>query len=184
MPLFRRHQKDPAYQKAASLLAEGEAAEAVSRLRAIVEANPAHINARVSLAVGLMQMQKEPAEDSELTKEAFINLDLAEEMEPKNPVPPFNRGVMLRHLGLREKALESFDRVLEIEDRNALAILHKAEIHYELENWEEAIELARLALVRDPGLEEAVGWVRVAMRKAGLLEDESPVERKPDEPEQ
>jgi tetratricopeptide (TPR) repeat protein len=180
MPLFRRRSKDTAYQQAASLLAEGKPEEAVNRLRIIVEENPGHINARVSLAIGLMQMQESPTESSELTKEAFANLDLAEEMEPDNPVPPFNRGVMLRHLGLKKEALACFDRVLEIEDRNALAILHKAEINYELENWEEAIELARLALIRDPGLEEAVGWVRVAMRKAGLLEDESPVERKPE----
>jgi tetratricopeptide (TPR) repeat protein len=180
MPLFRRRPKDTAYKEAAFLLAEGRPEEAVGRLRAIVDEKPDHINARVTLAVALMQMQGKPSQDSDLTREAFTNLDLAEEMEPDNPVPPYNRGVMLRHLGLKEEALECFDRVLEIEDRNALAILHKAEINYELENWEEAIELARLAVVRDPGLEAAVGWVRVAMRKAGLLEDESPVERKPE----
>ena len=45
-----------------------------------------------------------------------------------------------------------------------------AEINYELAHWEEAVELARMALVRDPGLEEALSWVPDAMRKAGLLE--------------
>ena len=38
-----------------------------------------------------------------------------------------------------------------------------------------AIELARLALVRDPGLEASMGWVRVAMRKAGMLDEEGNV---------
>ena len=76
----------------------------------------------------------------------------------------------LRHLGQREEALKSFRAVLEREERNALAVLHMAEINYEMERWDEALELARVALVRDPTLEPNLGWVRVAMRKAGRLE--------------
>jgi len=53
-----------------------------------------------------------------------------------------------------------------------------AEINYELENWDEAIKLARLALVRDPGLERSMGWVRVAMRKAGFLHNDGNVNEK------
>ena len=47
-----------------------------------------------------------------------------------------------------------------------MAILHMAEINYELGRWDEAVELARLALVRDPGLDEALGWVPDAVSKA------------------
>ena len=78
-----------------------------------------------------------------------------------------------------DRALRSFEITLEIEGRLAPAILHMAEINYELENWERAIELARLTLVRDPGMEGSMGWVRVAMRKAGLLDEEGNVIDKP-----
>jgi tetratricopeptide (TPR) repeat protein len=102
-------------------------------------------------------------------------LDLAAEKAPQDPVPHFNKGVCLRHLGQREEALKSFRAVLEREERNALAVLHMAEINYEMERWDEALELARVALVRDPTLEPNLGWVRVAMRKAGRLEDPTAV---------
>jgi len=63
----------------------------------------------------------------------------------------------------------------------ALAIAHMAEINYELGRWEKTIELVRLALVRDPGLEESMGWVRIAMRKAGMLDDDGNPIVKPSE---
>lgn len=163
------------------LLADGHIIEAVEELRRIVSEYPLHTNARVSLAVGLMQLQEEPDIDNPLTKEALEHLNIAAENAPKDPIPHFNRGVTLRHLGQREEAFKSFEAVLEREERNALAVLHMAEINYELERWDEAIELARVALVRDPTLEPNLGWVRVALRKAGKLDDPTAVPR--DEPE-
>jgi tetratricopeptide (TPR) repeat protein len=65
-----------------------------------------------------------------------------------------------------EEALVSFQAALDIEKRLPLAILHMAEINYELGRWEESIELARLALIRDPGLEGSMEWVRDAVSKA------------------
>jgi tetratricopeptide (TPR) repeat protein len=174
MPVLGRS-KDAEYRKAAMLLAKNSPDEAVDLLRIIVAKNPNHINARVSLAVGLMQMQEEPHSESPLTKEAMEQLDAAAERAPQDPVPHFNKGVCLRHLGLREEALASFEAVLEREERNALATLHMAEINYELERWDEALELARVALVRDPTLEPNLGWVRIALRKAGRLEDPTAV---------
>ncbi len=174
MPLLGRS-KDKDYRNAARLLADGHTIEAVEELRRIVALNPAHSNARVSLAVGLMQMQEEPDIKSDLTKEALEHLDIATQNAPDDPIPYFNRGVTLRHLGQREEALKSFEAVLEREDRNALAVLHMAEINFELERWDEALEFARVALVRDPSLEPNLGWVRVALRKAGKLEDPTAV---------
>ncbi|TFF96368.1 tetratricopeptide repeat protein [Candidatus Thorarchaeota archaeon] len=176
MPLFRRS-KDSDYREAAKLLADNRPKEAVEKLREILEKNPDNSNARVSLAVGLMQMQEEPKRDDPLTKEAMKHFDLAAESNPDDPVPLFNKGVSLRHLGELEEAMKSFEAVLEREERNALATLHMAEINYELENWDEAIELARVALVRDPTLEPNLGWVRVALRRAGRLDDPTAVPR-------
>jgi tetratricopeptide (TPR) repeat protein len=176
MPLFRRS-KDSDYREAAKLLADNRPKEAVEKLRQILEKDPDHSNARVSLAVGLMQMQEEPKIEDPLTKEAMEHFDLAAEKNPDDPVPLFNKGVSLRHLGELEEALKSFEGVIEREERNALATLHMAEINYELENWDEAIELARVALVRDPTLEPNLGWVRVALRRAGRLDDPTAVPR-------
>jgi tetratricopeptide (TPR) repeat protein len=179
MPLFGRS-KDKEYEAAARLLANGNAASAIDVLEKIVELNPDHLNAHVSLAVALMEVQEKPTVDSAQTVEAFAHLDTAANLDPNNPVPVFNMGVTQRNLGLLEESLISFEKALEIEERQPLAVLHMAEVNYELERWEEALRLAKLALVRDPGLEESMGWVRVAMRKAGMIDDDGNVIRRPE----
>ncbi len=177
MPLFGR-KKDKKYEKAARLLADGNIDEAAVLLREIISKQPNHENAIISLGVALSQVHDSIKKDDPLIIEAFELFDRAQELNPENPVPIFNKAVVLRNLGMLQDALAAFDQVLEIEERNPLAILHKAEINYELENYEDAIDLARLALTRDPGLEGSMGWVRVAMRKAGLLQDEGNVPQK------
>jgi tetratricopeptide (TPR) repeat protein len=179
MPLFRSS-KDKEYQAAARLLASGDAAGAIEALEKIVELNPDHMNAHVTLAIALMEVQEDPTKDSPKTIEAFAHLDTAANLDPNDPVPVFNLGVSQRNLGMLEESLVTFERALEIEERQPLAILHMAEVNYELERWEEALRLAKLALVRDPGLEESMGWVRVAMRKAGMLDDDGNVIQHPE----
>ncbi len=171
MPLFKRS-RDKEYELAARKLAEGQIREAIDLLRDILSKRPDNKNAKITLAVALMQAQDKPSKDDPLTIEALQQLDSAAMMNPDDPVPYFNKGVLLRNIGLLEEALRSFEIALDIEERMALAIVHMAEINYELKRWEKAIELARLALVRDPGLEESMGWVRIAMRKAGMLDDD------------
>ena len=174
MPILGRS-KDAEYRDAARLLNEGRVQGAIEALRRIIEKNPNHSNACITLAVALMEIQAKPSRESPETIEAFALLDTAAELDPKSPIPYFNMGVMLRSLGLREEALVIFERALEREERQPLAIANMAEINYELERWEESIRLARLALIRDPGLESAMGWVRVAMRKAGMLDHDGNV---------
>ena len=174
MPLFGRS-KNQDYQKAAKMLKDGKVKDAITELRGVIEKNPDHVNSHVTLAVALMEVQEQPTKDSSQTIEAFAHLETAAKLDPKNPTPYFNMGVMLRKLGQLEDSLASFERVLEIEKRQPLALANMAEINYELERWEEAIRLARLALIRDPGLESSMGWVRVAMRKAGLLDHDGNV---------
>jgi tetratricopeptide (TPR) repeat protein len=171
VPLFGRS-KDKEYEQAARKLADGQIQEAIDLLRNIISKRPDNRNARITLAVALMQAQDKPDKDDPLTMEALQQLDTAAKLNPDDPVPYFNKGVLLRNVGLLDDALRSFEVALDIEERMALAILHMAEINYELERWEKAIELARLALVRDPGLEGSMGWVRIAMRKAGMLDDD------------
>lgn len=182
MPLFGR-KKDKEYQEAARLLSEGQAEEASEKLREFLDKHPNDTNAMVSLAVALIQIQKKPALDSPSTQEALILLDQAAELNPQDPVAIFNKGVCQRTLGLLADALESFEAALEVEDRLPLAILHMAEINYELENWEKAVELARLALVRDPGIEGALTWVPDAMKNAGYMDEEGNVVNAPWEEE-
>jgi tetratricopeptide (TPR) repeat protein len=179
MPLFGRS-RDLDYRNAARMLTEGRLDEAITELRIIIETNPEHLNAYVTLAVALMEVQEKPTRDSSQTVEAFALLDTAAALDPENPIPHFNMGVVLRTLGLLEESLVSFGKALEIEKRQPLAILNMAEVNYELKRWEEAIRLAKLALIRDPGLESAMGWVRVAMRKAGMLDDDGNVIHRPE----
>ncbi|MHA1964811.1 MAG: hypothetical protein ACXACG_16960 [Candidatus Thorarchaeota archaeon] len=179
MPFFRRS-KDLDYRNAARMLNEGRIKEAITELRIIIEKNPEHVNAYISLSIALMELQEKPTRYSSKTIEAFALLDTAAAMDPKNPIPDFNMGIILRKLGLLEESLVSFQKALDIEKRQPLAIANMAEVNYELERWEEAIRLAKLALIRDPGLESAMGWVRVAMRKAGLLDDDGNVIHRPE----
>ena len=118
-----------------------------------------------------METQDQPDRESPETVEAFQLLDKASVIAKKDAVPLFNRGVILRDLGLLEKALESFKAAARLDRKLPLALLHSAEICYELERWDEAIEFARAALVKDPGIESALTWVKDAMDKAGYIED-------------
>ena len=179
MPLFGRS-KNQDYQKAARMLNEGKVNDAITELRSIIEKNPGHVNSHVTLAIALMQVQEQPKRDSSQTIEAFAHLEMAAKLDPKDPIPYFNMGVMLRTLGQLEESLVAFEKALEREERQPLALANMAEINYELERWEEAIRLAKLALIRDPGLESSMGWVRVAMRKAGLLDHDGNVIRRPE----
>jgi tetratricopeptide (TPR) repeat protein len=179
MPFFGRS-KDTDYRNAARMLNEGKIEEAILELRMIIERNPEHINAYVTLAVALMESQEKPTKESTRTVEAFALLDTAAALDPENPIPYFNMGVLQRNLGLLEECLVSFDKALEREIRQPLAIANMAEVNYELERWEEAVRLAKLALIRDPGLEGSMGWVRVAMRKAGMLDHDGNVIHRPE----
>ena len=171
--LGRKNKKK--YEQAARLLADGEIEEAIAMLRAIIEEDPTHTHALTSLAVALMETQDEPDWDHPDTIEAMHLLDRAEKSNPKDVIPVFNKAVILRNLGRLEEALETFEAALQIEERLPLAILHMAEINYELGRWEKAVELARLALIRDPGIEGALTWVPDAMKKAGYLDEEGKV---------
>jgi tetratricopeptide (TPR) repeat protein len=166
MPLFRR--KDNDYEDAARLLSDGKTQDAIEGLRDILRKNPQHKNAMITLAVALLEVQEDLDRESPLTTEAFDLLDMATELTPNDVVPLFNKGVCQRKLGFHSEALATFERILEIDDRQTLAILHMAEINYELKNWEKAIELARLALIRDPGVEGALFWVKDAIDQAAL----------------
>jgi tetratricopeptide (TPR) repeat protein len=179
MPLFKRS-KDEDYRNAARLLNEGKVEEAIKKLRIIIEKSPEYINAYITLAVALMEVQENPTRNSPQTADALALLDTAAALDPKNPIPHFNMGVLLRNLGLLEESLVSFEKALEREKRQPLALANMAEVNYELERWEEAVRLAKLALIRDPGLESSMGWVRVAMRKAGMLDHDGNVIQRPD----
>ncbi|MHA1653557.1 MAG: tetratricopeptide repeat protein [Candidatus Thorarchaeota archaeon] len=163
MPLLRR--KDKEYERAAQLLVDGEVSKAIDAFREILSNTPNHVNAMVSLAVALLERQGAPSRSSDETKEALELLRRAAEMSPDNPVPVFNLGVCQRRIGMLQDALASFHRALEIEERQPLALLHIAEINYQLGNLETAIEYARKALIRDPALEDAMDWVRDAVRQ-------------------
>ncbi|MFQ5834085.1 MAG: tetratricopeptide repeat protein [Candidatus Thorarchaeota archaeon] len=182
MPIFGR-KRNKEYQEAARLLADGKTEAAVGALRTFLEKHPKHTDAKVSLAVALIHAQENPSKDSGLTIEALQLLDEAADSNPKDPVPLFNKGVCLRDLGQLDDALESFEAAVDVEERLPLAILHMAEINYELERYEKAVELARLALIRDPGIEGALNWVPEAMKKAGYMDEEGNVTNTPWEEE-
>ncbi|MHA2199442.1 MAG: tetratricopeptide repeat protein, partial [Candidatus Thorarchaeota archaeon] len=76
MPLFRSS-KDKKYTAAARLLADGDAAGAIEALERIIELDPEHLNAHVTLAIALMEVQENPTTDSIQTIEALAHLDTA-----------------------------------------------------------------------------------------------------------
>ncbi len=182
MPLFGRS-KNKEYNEAARLLADGDIDLAMMKLQEIIENHPDHTNALTTLGVAIIQSLGNGEKNPVVVEKAISYLDRAAEVNPKDPVPLFNKAVCLRDLGRAEEALELFDRVLAIEKRFTLAILHKAEINYELENYEESIELARLAIIRDPTVASTLTWVKDAMEKAGLLDEKgNPIDRPQKQP--
>ncbi|MDF1539031.1 MAG: tetratricopeptide repeat protein [Candidatus Thorarchaeota archaeon] len=177
MSIFGR-KRNKEYEQAVRLLADGQVDDAIRSLRIIVDENPGFTNALTSLGVAMIQSLGENKEDGHTITEALEFLDRAASTNPKDPVPVFNKAVCLRELGRPNDAITAFEHVLELEERFALAILHMAEINYELENYEEAVDLARLAAIRDPSTTATMSWVRDAMEKAGLLdEDGNPIDK-------
>lgn len=172
MRLFKK-EKDEKYEEAAQLLADGEYKRAISLLEVVLEEDPKHTNALTSMGVAMISMHINPNLADPNIKEGLEYLNRAAEIDPEDPVPVFNKAVLLRKLNRREEAIEAFKEVLEIEERQPLALLHIAEINYELERWETAIEYARLAVIRDPALKEALKWVPEAMEKARMLDEEN-----------
>ena len=182
MPLFGRN-NNKEYEHAVRQLADGQIEAAIERLKLIIENSPNHTNALTSLGVALIQSLGEHKQEGRVVQEAFDYLDRAMASNPKDPVPVFNKAVCLRDLGRLDDAFATFDRVLEIEERFALAVLHQAEIRYEQDRYEEAVDLARLAAIRDPGTTQSMDWVKDAMEKAGLLdEDGNPIDQPPGKP--
>ena len=179
MPIFGR-KRNREYEDAVRLLADGQVDDAIRQLRIIVDENPTFTNALTSLGVAMIQSLGENKEDGRTISEAMEFLDRAAAANPRDPIPVFNKAVCLREIGRPNDAIAAFDYVLELEERFSLAVLHKAEINYELENYEEAVDLARLAAIRDPSTTATMSWVKDAMEKAGLLdEDGNPID-KPD----
>ncbi len=182
MPIFGKKQ-DKEYEEAVRLLADGQIEDAIEQLKNIIERHPNYTNALTSLGVAMIHSLGENKEEGSVVEEAFDYLNRAMASNPEDPVPVFNKAVCLRDLGRLDDAVAAFDRVLEIEERFALAILHKAEIRYEQERYEEAVDLARLAAIRDPATTQTMSWVKDAMEKAGLLdEDGNPIDKPPGQP--
>jgi len=169
--LFKK-EKDKKYEKAAEMLAEEKYEEAISLLEKVLKIDPEHTNALTSMGVAMISMHVNPNLADPSIAEGLDYLNRAAEINPEDPIPIFNKAVLLRKLNRPEEAIETFKEVLEIEERQPLALLHIAEINYELERWETAIDYARRALIRDPGLKEALTWVPKAMEKAGMLDEE------------
>jgi tetratricopeptide (TPR) repeat protein len=108
VPRFR-YSKDTEYKRAAKMLAEGYVQESIDLLRDILEERPDNMNARITLAVALMQAQESPDANSPLTEDALRQLDIAAAQNTKDPVPYFNKGVLQRNVGQLEEALQSFE---------------------------------------------------------------------------
>ncbi len=170
---FFKNEKDEKYEKAAQLIANEEYEEAVPLLKEVLNENPEHTNALTSMGVALISMHINLDLADPNIKQGLEYLNQAAEIDPEDPVPVFNKAVLLRKLKRPEEAIDAFKQVLEIEKRQPLALLHIAEINYELERWETAINYARQAVIRDPGFKEALTWVPEAMEKAGLLDEKN-----------
>ncbi len=64
-------------------------------------------------------------------------------------------GKCFRDSGLLEKALETFTTVNSAQPQNLVALLNLAEIHFQKENWSEAVKYFEEYLFEHPGDEEA-----------------------------
>ena len=63
-------------------------------------------------------------------------------------------GKCFRDSGLLEKALESFASVNSVQPQNLVALINLAEIHYQKENWSEAVNFFEEYLFEQPGDDE------------------------------
>jgi tetratricopeptide (TPR) repeat protein len=105
---------------AKNLHQRGRIVEAESVYRAILEAQPNHVDAMYLLGVALLQQRKFEAAEHQI--------GLAIGLQPNIALLHYNRGVALQHLGRQEDALASFDSALALKPDYDLALAQRNSI--------------------------------------------------------
>ena len=123
---------------------------------------------------------------------AFITGQALSKVDPAAAVAALERYVdertdtaFFQNLGLayglndqNTKAIEAFDRALEIQPDNPYALGSKAETHYQLGQYPEAIEAARRALELQPDFHNHHWYLAHALRRTGDLRGSADAWRK------
>ncbi len=72
-------------------------------------------------------------------EEAVVDLAHITELEPENPEPFVQLGIVYNKIGYYEHAIESFTRVLEIDSKHFRAMLHRSQSYCNLNNYTDAL---------------------------------------------
>jgi TolB-like protein/cytochrome c-type biogenesis protein CcmH/NrfG len=108
-----------------------------------VELTPNDAHARIALASVYMMMRQHD--------EAISEGELAVQMFPNYAHGLFELGWYLQYAGRAEESLDYFDRAVRLDPHHAGFFLHfMAQAYFQLERYEETVELLRRRLVRSP----------------------------------
>ena len=110
---------DADHRRAAGLLARYEYADAVDLLEQVVADDPDRLDARIDLAIAVMNRQLEDDEQN-----ALDMIDALAEAHPEDARAAYVAGVLLQRAGEDERAEARFDRVVEADPDDAYGWYH------------------------------------------------------------
>jgi Flp pilus assembly protein TadD len=184
--------KDGQWQKGKSYLAVGRAREAKEVLESLVEKYPKEPDLRLFLAISLLKLRDVQAAELSVRKAlslepdhleartllGWINLEVRRDyasaieqyarvvaLSPESPEAHNNLGVAFRRNGDLEKALETFNRALELRSDYSEAWSNRGWVHVEQKIWLAARSDFEQALRLDPNDEGALYGLSRVLRQ-------------------
>ena len=143
-----------------------EYAAAVTEFQAVVNAAPDWLDARVNLAIGILNRQNEGDERLALG----ILADVLE-IDPDEPRALYTSGILHYHLGEIEPALRYFSRVVEIDPRDAHAAYFLGLLYLQSGDHATASEWLAKSTELDPHLLSAYYTASLALRRLGRRDE-------------
>lgn len=154
---------DADHRRAAGLLARYEYADAVDLLEGVVADDPDRLDARVDLAIAVMNRQLEDDEQA-----ALDMIEALATEHPEDPRAAYVAGVLLQRAGEDERAEARFARVVEVDPNDAYGWYHLGLVR-ERDRPADAMTAYRRAAEIDPYLRSA--WFRIGSVAARLGDD-------------
>jgi tetratricopeptide (TPR) repeat protein len=124
----------------------GETGKAIDDLQQVLQEHPENIELRLQLAVSLREAERYP--------ESMAEYDRVEQLDPNEHRVWFLRGIALRFAGCMGDAVRAYERAIERQTDNTLALNNLADLlascaDASFHDGPRAVELARQACVQD-----------------------------------
>ena len=168
------------YQRAESMIVQGEVEAGVELLKKVVEKDPDNPRFLVDLGSAMIDLQQ--------FDEAKVHLEHAIEINDKNQQAHFLLGSIYREQGRADDALKAFQEVIALNPKQPMALQQAGLILIGKQRWDEAADCMQKCLAQrpdDPVVLNNLGYIEIVGRQdldkgIGLIR--KALEKQPDNP--